>query len=62
MIFHPSFYLGPDFVMAIQTNTPSDVSDATKAHIFETLDVDLNVPILESLLQGVLVFCPGRSI
>ncbi|SJL14772.1 uncharacterized protein ARMOST_18240 [Armillaria ostoyae] len=39
--------------MAIQTNTPSDVSDATKALIFEILDVDLNVPILESLLQGI---------
>ncbi|PBK79319.1 hypothetical protein ARMGADRAFT_1093250 [Armillaria gallica] len=39
--------------MAIQTNTPSDVSDATKARIFEILDVDLNVSILESLLQGM---------
>ncbi|KAK0216474.1 hypothetical protein EDD85DRAFT_995925 [Armillaria nabsnona] len=42
-----------DFSMAIQTNIPSDVTDADKAIIFQTLDHDLNSALLNSLLQGL---------
>ncbi|SJL14770.1 uncharacterized protein ARMOST_18238 [Armillaria ostoyae] len=39
--------------MAIQTNIPSDVMDADRAIIFQTLDHDFNSALLNSLLQGL---------